>query len=342
MPPAGDPRPLAMSIGDPSGIGPEIAMAAWLQRDRLTLPPFYLLGDPDLLAARAQAIGWQAPIAQTTPAAAAATFSEKLPVVPLRARFVDTAGRADAANAAGVIEAIDRGVADVLSGEAAALVTCPIAKKPLYDAGFGFPGHTEYLAFLAQKATGRDVTPVMMLAGPELRTVPVTIHIALADVPAALTVRGIVETARIAAHDLRVRFGIENPRLAVCGLNPHAGEGGAMGSEDETIIRPAVAALNAEGIDAHGPLPADTMFHARARAGYDAAICMYHDQALIPVKTLAFDETVNVTLGLPFIRTSPDHGTAFDIAGRGIARPDSLIAALKLARRLAENDAARQ
>src|SRR5690606_18826187 len=255
---------------------------------------------------------------------------------------VDTAGRADVANAAGVIEAIDRGAADALAGVAAALVTCPIAKKPLYDAGFGFPGHTEYLAFLARQATGRDGMPVMMLTGPELRTIPVTIHIAIDDVPAALSTEGIVATARIAERDLRVRFGIDRPRLALCGLNPHAGEGGAMGSEDETVVAPAVAALRAEGIDASGPLPADTMFHARARAQFDVAICMYHDQALIPVKTLAFDETVNVTLGLPFIRTSPDHGTAFDIAGRGIARPDSLIAALKLARQLADNDAERR
>ena len=342
MRPAGDQRPLAMSVGDPSGIGPEIAVAAWLLRERMALPAFYLLCDPDLLAARARSLGLHVPFAETTPANAAATFPTRLPIVPLRATFVDAAGHPDAANAAGVIEAIDRAAADALSGVAAALVTCPIAKKPLYDAGFGFPGHTEYLAYLARQATGRDDMPVMMLAGPELRTVPVTIHIALADVPAALSTQGIVATARVAAHDLRVRFGIDQPRLAVCGLNPHAGEGGAMGHEDETIIRPAVAALCAEGIDAHGPLPADTMFHARARAEYDAAICMYHDQALIPVKTLAFDETVNVTLGLPFIRTSPDHGTAFDIAGRGIARPDSLIAALKLARQLADNDAARR
>jgi 4-hydroxythreonine-4-phosphate dehydrogenase len=257
-------------------------------------------------------------------------------VVPLAARFTDNPGRPDPANAAGTIEAIDRAVADCLAGHAAAVVTCPIAKKPLYDAGFGFPGHTEYLAHLASLHTGGAVTPVMLLAGPELRTVPVTIHIALAEVPKVLTTELIVAISRITAADLASRFGIARPRLALAGLNPHAGESGAMGTEDERIIRPAVEILRAQGIDAFGPLPADTMFHARARAGYDVAICMYHDQALIPAKALAFDEAVNVTLGLPFIRTSPDHGTAFDIAGKGIARPDSLIAALKLARRLAD------
>jgi 4-hydroxythreonine-4-phosphate dehydrogenase len=335
-----DPRPLAVSIGDPSGIGPEIALAAWRLRKELALPAFYLLADPALMEARAQHVNWHAPLAETSPADAGRLFDARLPIVPLRATFIDAPGHPDKANAAGIVEAIDRAVADVFSGAAAAVVTCPIAKKPLYDAGFGFPGHTEYLAHLAGQSTGKDVTPVMMLAGPELRAVPVTIHIALADVPKTLSTQAIVTTARIAAHDLKRRFGIANPRLAVSGLNPHAGEGGSMGSEDEAVIRPAIEALRAEGIDAFGPLPADTMFHARARAGYDAAICMYHDQALIPAKTLAFDETVNVTLGLPFIRTSPDHGTAFDIAGKGVARPDSLIAALRLARFLADNEIA--
>ena len=215
-------------------------------------------------------------------------------------------------------------------------MTCPIAKKPLYDAGFRFPGHTEFLGHLAELATGRPARPVMMLAGPDLRAVPVTIHIALAEVPRRLTTALIVETAAITAADLADKFGIHKPRLAVAGLNPHAGEGGAMGTEDEAVVRPAVEELQRRGIDARGPLPADTLFHPRARATYDAAICMYHDQALIPAKALAFDESVNVTLGLPFIRTSPDHGTAFDIAGKGIARPDSLIAALKLARAMAD------
>jgi 4-hydroxythreonine-4-phosphate dehydrogenase len=331
--------PLALTSGDPSGIGPEIAVAAWRQRVAAGVPPFYLLACPKLIAARARAVGVDVAIVETDPAGAAQAFAEALPVVPLTAPFIDTPGQTDTANAAGIIEAIDRAVADTFEGRAAAVVTCPIAKKPLYDAGFRFPGHTEYLAHLATERTGVDTTPVMMLAGPELRAVPVTIHIALAEVPKALTTEAIVETARITARDLSARFGISRPRIAVSGLNPHAGEGGAMGHEDERIIRPAIAALKAEGIDAFGPLPADTMFHARARAGYDAAICMYHDQALIPAKALAFDETVNVTLGLPFVRTSPDHGTAFDISGKGIARPDSLIAALKLARLLADGEA---
>ncbi len=338
MPPRNDGPLLALTAGDPSGIGPEIAIAAWQARNLHSVAPFYLLTDPALLAARTRHLGITVPIQETTPADAAAVFARALPVVPLQPRFTDTPGLPDAANAAGIVEAIDRAVADVHSGVAAAVVTCPIAKKPLYDAGFRFPGHTEYLAHLAGLKEGREIIPVMMLAGPDLRAVPVTIHIPLADVPGALTRAAIEEISRITAHDLAARFGIAKPRLAISGLNPHAGEGGAMGGEDEAIIRPAVEALRRAGIDAFGPLPADTMFHPRARAGYDAAICMYHDQALIPAKALAFDETVNVTLGLPFIRTSPDHGTAFDIAGKGIARPDSLIAALTLARLLADNE----
>ncbi|QPC93892.1 4-hydroxythreonine-4-phosphate dehydrogenase PdxA [Mesorhizobium sp. INR15] len=329
---------LALSVGDPSGVGPEIALAAWQARDDAALPPFYLLADPALVTARARQLGISAPIIETTPELAAGLFSRALPVVPLDARFVDSPGRPDPANAAGTIEAIDRAVADCLAGKAAAVVTCPIAKKPLYDAGFRFPGHTEYLAHLSARHSGVEVMPVMLLAGPDLRTVPVTIHIALAEVPKALTTELIVATARITAADLANRFGIAKPRLAVAGLNPHAGEGGSMGLEDERIIRPAIDSLRAEGIDAFGPLPADTLFHARARTSYDVAICMYHDQALIPAKALAFDEAVNVTLGLPFIRTSPDHGTAFDIAGKGLARPDSLMAALRLARQLADID----
>ncbi|TPL93139.1 4-hydroxythreonine-4-phosphate dehydrogenase PdxA [Mesorhizobium sp. B2-3-10] len=330
---------LALSVGDPSGIGPEIAIAAFLARDAVGLPPFYLLADPAVITARARRLGVLLPVEEVTPVQAIEVFGHALPIVPLTARFIDSPGRPDPANAAGTVEAIDRAVAACLAGEAAAVVTCPIAKKPLYDAGFLFPGHTEYLAHLAARHSGVEAMPVMMLAGPDLRTVPITIHIALAEVPKVLSTELIVATARITAADLASRFGIARPRLAIAGLNPHAGEGGSMGTEDEHIVRPAVDILRAEGIDAFGPLPADTLFHARARAGYDVALCMYHDQALIPAKALAFDEAVNVTLGLPFIRTSPDHGTAFDIAGKGIARPDSLIAALKLARKLADTDA---
>lgn len=332
--------PLAVSIGDPSGIGPEIAIAAWQTRQGNATPPFYLLADPALVATRAQMLGIDIPLAETEPSRACDLFRSSLPIAPLSSRLSNQPGIPDSANAQGVIEAIDRAVDDCFGGKAAAVVTCPIAKKPLYDAGFRFPGHTEYLAHLASQRTGKPVMPVMMLAGPDLRTIPVTIHIPLSQVPQALTTELIISTARITAADLRDRFGLEKPRLAISGLNPHAGEGGSMGTEDRDIVLPAVTALRAEGIDAFGPLPADTMFHPRARAGYDAALCMYHDQALIPAKALAFDEAVNVTLGLPFIRTSPDHGTAFDIAGKGIARPDSLIAALKLAHRLANTNRA--
>ncbi len=332
--------PLALSCGDPAGIGPEIALAAWRDRERFGLPEFYLLSDPGLVARRGQSLGLPAPRAITSPAHTSETFREALPVIPLRHGFNDAPGRPEPANAAGIVESIERAVGDVHAGLAAAMVTCPIAKKPLYEAGFRFPGHTEFLGELAARLYGVQARPVMMLAGPELRTVPVTIHIPLSTVPNALTTAAIVETGRIVARDLRSRFGIEAPRLAIAGLNPHAGEGGSMGAEDEEIVRPAVTALVEVGIHAVGPLPADTMFHARARATYDVAICMYHDQALIPAKTLAFDEAVNVTLGLPFVRTSPDHGTAFDIAGKGIARPDSLVAALKMARLMADKSAA--
>ncbi|RST85901.1 4-hydroxythreonine-4-phosphate dehydrogenase PdxA [Aquibium carbonis] len=328
--------PLALTSGDPSGIGPELTIIAWMQRHSLRLPPFYVLSDPALLAARARGLGLDVPMQAVLPGQARETFARALPIVRLDGRLADKPGEPVRDNAAGVVEAIDRAVADTLAGRAAAVVTNPISKKPLYEAGFGFPGHTEYLGHLAQQATLQPVRPVMMLAGPDLRTIPVTIHVALRDVPGLLSVDMIVETARIAAHDLTQRFGIARPRLAIAGLNPHAGENGAMGIEDEAIVRPAVEALQREGIDARGPLPADTLFHARAREGYDVALCMYHDQALIPAKTLAFDEAVNVTLGLPFVRTSPDHGTAFDIAGKGVARPDSLIAALRLAATLAQ------
>ena len=328
--------PLALSVGDPSGVGPELALAAWLLRDKLEIPAFYLLADPTLIEARARHLGLSVPMRTVAPGEAPATFAEALPVVALANQFIDSPGQPDSRNAAGTVEAIERAVNDTVAGIAAAVVTCPIAKKPLYDAGFGYPGHTEFLGYLAEQHTGKAARPVMMLAGPELRAVPVTIHIPLSEVPRTLTTDLIVETAEITARDLVSNFGIAKPRLAVAGLNPHAGEGGAMGREDEDIIRPAIDQLVARGIDARGPYPADTMFHARARETYDAAICMYHDQGLIPAKALAFDETVNVTLGLPFIRTSPDHGTAFDIAGKGIARPDSLIAALKLARQMAD------
>ena len=326
--------PLALTLGEPAGIGPDLTLAVWQRRRELAIPPFYVIGDPEFLAARARTLGNDVPVRSVTPRQASNAFSSALPVVPLDARITAAPGRPDDSSAAGAIASIDRAVADVMAGEAGAVVTNPIAKSVLYRAGFTDPGHTEYLARLAERATGRPVMPVMMLWSPELAVVPVTIHIPLKDVIAQLTTRLIVDTGRIVARDVAARFGVARPRLSVAGLNPHAGEDGTIGREDVEIVAPAVAALRAEGIDARGPLPADTMFHAAARATYDVALCMYHDQALIPIKTLAFDHGVNVTLGLPFVRTSPDHGTAFDLAGTGRADTSSLVAALKLAARL--------
>ena len=328
-------RPLALTQGDPAGIGPDITLAAWASRERHGLQPFLYIGDPAVLSARAKLLGLDIPIREADPQSAIGFFSEALPVLPIPAGAEVLPGEPHSATAAGTIAAIETAVSLSLEGKASATVTNPIAKSVLYQAGFGFPGHTEFLADLAERATGRQVRPVMMLAGPKLRSVPVTIHIPLKDVPAALTQELILETCRIADADLKTRFGIERPRLAVAGLNPHAGEDGTMGREDADIIHPAVFTLRAEGIHAFGPLPADTMFHDEARTRYDVAICMYHDQALIPAKALGFDTSVNVTLGLPFIRTSPDHGTAFGIAGQGNAKEASLVEALRLAGELA-------
>jgi 4-hydroxythreonine-4-phosphate dehydrogenase len=334
--PARNPLPLVLTQGDPAGIGPELTVRAWLDRDRAGGRPFVAATDPRLLAAAAQRLGVSAPLAVVEPEEAGAAFAAALPVLAGCAAAEAMPGAPDPATAASTIASIDRAVELVHAGRAAAVVTNPIAKAVLYQAGFRHPGHTEYLAALAARFWSMpEPLPVMMLWSETLAVVPVTIHIPLSRVPAALTTDLIVETGRITARDLMARFGLDRPRLAVSGLNPHAGEGGALGTEDDAVVRPAVERLRAEGFEAFGPLPADTMFHARARAGYDVALCMYHDQALIPIKALAFDDGVNVTLGLPFVRTSPDHGTAFDIAGRGIARPDCVIAALRLAGRLA-------
>ena len=325
-----------MTIGEPAGIGPDLTLAVWHNRSRLSLPPFYVLGDADFLTGRAKRLGLDVPVASVEPAKAAQAFASALPVVSIGRAITAEPGRPDGSSAPAAIEAIRRGTADVLQGKAAAIVTNPIAKNVLYQSGFQEPGHTEYLATLVAEMSGVIVHPVMLLWSPELAVVPVTIHLPLKDVPAALTTELLLRTGRIVAQDYKTRFGVARPRLAVAGLNPHAGEEGAMGSEDAAVVLPAVKQLQAEGIDARGPIPADSMFHARAREQYDVALCTYHDQALIPIKTLAFDHAVNVTLGLPFVRTSPDHGTAFDIAGTGRADPSSLIAALKLAARLAE------
>jgi 4-hydroxythreonine-4-phosphate dehydrogenase len=328
--------PLALTMGEPAGIGGEIALAAWRRRDQ-GVSPFYVLDHPDRLSALANGLGWNIAVrAIGAPAEAAAVFADAVPVLPLSAAPRARAGRPDPADARLVLEAIDRAVADARDGRAAAVVTNPINKAALYRAGFNHPGHTEYLAELA----GLKGPAVMMLACPELRVVPVTIHHALREAIGLVTKEAIVHAGTVVDAALKRDFGIAAPRLAIAGLNPHAGEAGGLGREDLDIVAPAVATLREAGIDARGPLAADTMFHPAARATYDAALCMYHDQALIPIKTIDFDGGVNVTLGLPFVRTSPDHGTAFDIAGKGIARPDSLIAALRLAGEMATRRAA--
>ncbi len=331
-------RPLALTMGEPAGIGGEIALMAWTRRGG-GIPPFFVLDDPDRLAALSRRIGLDVPVtAIEAPEDAGSRFADGLPVLPLTLAKAAKPGHLDPANARAVLEAIRRAVEFVRAGRAGAVVTNPIHKHVLYQAGFNHPGHTEYLAELASE-NGRTPTPVMMLACPQLRVVPVTIHLPLRQAIADLTSALIVETGEIVARDLERRFGMAKPRIAVAGLNPHAGEGGALGREDDEIVRPAVEALKTLGIAATGPWAPDSMFHADARAGYDAALCMYHDQALIPIKTLDFHGGVNVTLGLPFIRTSPDHGTALDIAGSGRANPASLIAALKLASAMAETSA---
>jgi len=315
------PLPVAVTCGDPSGIGLEITVAAWQAlRDDV---PFFVIADPRHVPEGAPVAVIDDPAEMPTDALPVLRHDFAKPAVP---------GTPAPENAADVVSAIERGTALVLEGQASALCTAPISKKELVDhAGFSFPGHTEFLAALS------DVDlPVMMLASDELKVVPVTIHIPLREVPEALTADGLEATIRI-THAAMIRdFGQQNPRIAVAGLNPHAGEGGMLGTEDDAIIAPVCNALRTEGMQVTGPLPADTMFHAAARARYDVAICMYHDQALVPIKTLAFDKGVNVTLGLPFIRTSPDHGTAFDIAGKGVANPSSMIEALKLAWSMAQ------
>ncbi len=329
---------LALTQGDPSGIGPELAFSAWeIFRADPAAPRFVLLADIDLLRRRAAEIGRTIPLAVCATAADAVdVFASALPVLPLLSKAHGAAGVPDPGDAAATIEAIERAVALTFDGDTAAVVTNPIAKDVLYRAGFAHPGHTEFLGALAAQRTKATAHPVMMLWSDDLAVVPVTIHVALKDTPRLLTRELIVTTARIVAADLQSRFGIARPRLAISGLNPHAGEGGALGREEIDVIAPAIADLVALGVDATGPWPADTLFHRAAREKYDAALCMTHDQALIPIKTIAFESAVNVTLGLPFVRTSPDHGTAFDIAGKGVADPSSLIAALRLAARIAQ------
>lgn len=323
--------PLALTMGDPAGVGPEITGAAW-RTLKSSGPTFFVIGDPSIYDGPVEAI--------QSPSQAASVFSDALPVVSTRLVKPAAPGEADSAHAPAIMTSIETAVQLAASGQASGVVTNPISKSILYAAGFKHPGHTEFVAALTQnhKQDGPR-GPVMMLAGEKLRVALVSIHTSLKEAISGLNVEAIIHTARVTAHALRRDFGIDSPRLALAGLNPHAGEDGSLGREEITIISPAAAALRAEGIDVMGPLPPDAMFHDEARAKYDAAICLYHDQGLIPFKALDFWSGVNVTLGLPIIRTSPDHGTGFDIAGTGQARADSLIAAIRMADKMASRRA---
>ncbi len=329
------PLPLALTMGEPAGIGPELALKLWLERKKHQTPPFVMIASKAQMARCCAQLGYDITCEVIDTAAEAINvFDHALPLLALEEDCDVSPCALDPSAAACIIGSIKMAVKLALSGEVSGIVTNPIHKKNLYDAGFSFPGHTEFLAHLSS-ATDQSPLPVMMLQGGGLRAVPVTIHIPLAQVPVTLTTDLIVATAEIVHQDLIRHFGLKKPRLAVAGLNPHAGEDGALGMEDINVVQPAVELLKSRGIEVRGPLPADTMFHEKAREHYDVALCMYHDQALIPVKTLGFDTGVNITLGLNFIRTSPDHGTACDIAGRGIADPGSLLEALNTAAQMA-------
>lgn len=328
--------PLILTSGDPSGIGPELIVKAYLARQLHAISAFCALIDPLLLKKRMHAMGVSIPLlCLDSVEEAAQAFEKGLPVLSLAAKQEDRIGVPLIENAKAIIESIETGAQLVLEKRAAALVTAPICKKNLYDFGFSFPGHTEFLAAIASRTTAQPARSIMMLAGKDLKTVPITIHCPLIDVTKYLTQQKIVETGQIVYRELENKFGIARPRLAFCGLNPHAGESGTMGSEEEEIIIPAIKVLHKQGIAALGPFPSDTIFHQKARQSYDAVLCMYHDQALIPIKTLYFDTAVNITLGLPFIRTSPDHGTAFDIAPFYRSSPKSFISAIKVAQKMA-------
>lgn len=316
--------PLAVSLGDPAGIGPEVIAKCWDNRDSFGLPPFVAIGDP-----RSVAAVWDGPIEVVAdPREADAAFDHGLPLIQLNTPRSDDPGHPSVAGAHTSLDSLEIAVGLARSGSAAAVVTGPVAKEQLYAIGFQHPGQTEFVAERCGVAPGNVV---MMLAGPTLRTVPVTTHIPLSEVAARLSSALIESRGRAALRGLQRNFGIAEPRLAISGLNPHGGEGGQLGCEEAEIIEPAIAALAAEGWRVSGPHPADTMFHARARANYDAALCMYHDQALIPIKALHFEDAVNVTLGLPIVRTAPDHGTAFDIAGQDRADPRPMAAAIRMA-----------
>ncbi len=320
-------------MGEPAGIGPDLLLQLFERRKALGLPPFIAYGNQRFLAARAERLGLAVDLGPTTPLNAARVFADALPLVEIDGLVPDKPGEASMLSGKVVIESIARAVADTLTGDCRSIVTAPIHKAALYGAGFKHPGHTEYLAALCA-SNGNAPTPVMMLAHEHLRAVPMTVHVPLHSVPDLITDRRVMETVRIVNHDLRTRFGIARPRIGVTGLNPHAGESGNLGHEDKDRIEPAVLELQHEGLDVSGPFPADTAFTPESWRRFDCVVAMYHDQALIPIKALAFDQAVNVTLGLPIVRTSPDHGTAFDLAGTGRASLGSMLAALRLADRL--------
>ena len=319
-------------MGDPAGIGPEIIAKAWAARERHDLPPFVAVGD-----ARAVQRVWGGPVSGVTDLSqVAATFSRALPVLQIDGAGEVVPGQPDIDGARCALNALELAAGLARSGGARALVTGPVSKAQLYSVGFTHPGQTE---FIAERCGIAGENAVMMLAGPGLRVVPLTVHVALAQVPGLLSIELVLAKARVTARGLQRNFAIPAPRLAFAGLNPHAGESGALGREEIDILEPAIAQLRAEGIDARGPFAADTMFNDRARAGYDAALCCYHDQALVPLKTLYFDQGVNMTLGLPIVRTSPDHGTAFDIAGQNRAEPGATVAAIRMAAEAADRRA---
>ncbi|ASD25728.1 4-hydroxythreonine-4-phosphate dehydrogenase PdxA [Brevundimonas diminuta] len=329
-------RPLIVTMGDPAGVGPEIIARAWSVLGSAPGPlapvaPFVVVGDADVLKAQGQPVE-----AVLSPADAAGVFGRAIPVLHHPAPAPVAAGQPEPANAVAVADWIERGVDLVLSSEGCGLVTAPIAKAPMYASGFRFPGHTEFIAELTADVPFSGTRgPVMMLTAQNLRACLVTIHVPIDQLPELVTGERVARVARVVHESMKRDFGIAAPRLALAALNPHAGEGGAIGLQEVTVLRPAAEALRAEGLNITDPLPADTLFHEEARARYDAVVCLYHDQALIPVKTLDFWGGVNATLGLPIVRTSPDHGTGFDIAGKGIARPDSFIAAVRLASEMA-------
>jgi 4-hydroxythreonine-4-phosphate dehydrogenase len=325
-------RPLAVAMGDPAGVGPEITAKAWKARELHSLAPFFAVGDE-----RAIAAVWDGPVVRIyDPEEAASVFATALPVISVADSGEIVPGTPDVNGARCALQSLELALGLARSDAGGGLVTGPVSKAQLYGIGFTYPGQTE---FVAERCGVSVENAVMMLAGPTLRVVPITVHVAFADVPGLLSIELILAKARATARGLHRNFGIERPRLAFAGLNPHAGEGGAIGREEIDLLMPAIAQLRAEGIDAVGPFAADTMFHARARAGYDAALCLYHDQALVPIKTLHFDEGVNITLGLPIVRTSPDHGTAFGIAGKDEANPGAMIAAIRMAATAAQRRA---